>query len=63
MRLNQYLARAGVASRRLQAATDTGASTLVTACPHAELHFEKVAKQRNMAVSILDLAEVVAQGL
>ena len=54
---------AGVASRRLQAATDTGASTLVTACPHAELHFEKVAKQRNMAVSILDLAEVVAQGL
>jgi len=53
----------GVASRRLQAAADTGASTLVTACPHAELHFEAVAKQRNMQMSILDLAEVVAQGL
>ena len=54
---------AGVASRRLQAAADTGAATLVTSCPHAEMHFERVAKQRNMQISILDLAEAVAQGL
>jgi len=54
---------AGVASRRLQAAVDTGAETLVTTCPHAELHFDRIARRRNMQISILDLAEVVAQGL
>ena len=54
---------ANVASRRLQAAGDTGSKTLVTTCPHAELHFEKVAKQRNMKIDIVDLAEIVAQGL
>jgi len=54
---------AGVASRRLQAAADTGAGALVTACPHAEVHLERIARDRNMAVRILDLAEVVVQGL
>ncbi len=54
---------ANVGSRRLAAVGPTGSKTLVTTCPHAELHFEKVAKQRNMDVQILDLAEVVAQGL
>jgi len=52
-----------VASRRLEAAAETGAKILVTACPHAEMHFEKVAKQRNMQISVVDLAEMVAQGL
>src|SRR5207253_124314 len=38
---------AGVAQRRLDAAEDTGAPSLVTTCPHAELHFEDVASKRN----------------
>ncbi len=54
---------AGVASRRLQAAVDTGATTLVTTCPHAEMHLEGVAKQRNLQIGIVDLAEMIAQGL
>ncbi len=54
---------AGVASRRLEAAVEADSDTVVTTCPHAEMHFDKVAKQRNMRVSVLDLAEVVAQGL
>lgn len=54
---------ANVASRRLEAAVETGSKSLVTTCPHAEAHFEKVARQRNMQISIVDLAEIVAQGL
>ena len=54
---------AGVAQRRLDAAEDTGATTLVTTCPHAEMHFEGVARQRNMALSIVDLAEMLANAL
>ena len=54
---------AGVAQRRLDAAEDTGATTLVTTCPHAELHFEDVASRRNMNLSIVDLAEMLAQAL
>ena len=54
---------AGVASRRLEDATQTGVAILVTTCPHAELHLEGVAKQRNMRIDIVDLAEIVAQAL
>jgi len=54
---------AGVASRRLEDAAETGAVTLVTTCPHAELHLEKIAKDRNMQMSIVDLAEMIAQSL
>jgi hypothetical protein len=35
----------------------------VTTCPHAELHFEDVAGKRNMPVSIVDLAEMLADAL
>ena len=52
-----------VAERRLDAAEDTGAPSLVTTCPHAELHFEDVATKRNMALSIVDLAEMLANAL
>jgi len=52
-----------VASRRIEAAVNTGSKTLVTTCPHAEMHFDKVARQRNMQMSIVDLAEIVAQAL
>ncbi len=54
---------ANVASRRIEAAVNTGSKTLVTTCPHAEMHFDKVATQRNMQISIVDLAEMVAQAL
>src|SRR5947207_208766 len=54
---------ARVAERRLDAAEDTGAPSLVTTCPHAELHFEDVASKRNMALSIVDLAEMLANAL
>src|SRR5256712_4493360 len=54
---------AGVAQRRLDAAEDTGATTLVTTCPHAEMHFAGVARSRNMTLSIVDLAEMLANAL
>ncbi len=54
---------AGVAQRRLDAAEDTGAAALVTTCPHAEMHFDGVARQRNMTLSIVDLAEMLANAL
>jgi heterodisulfide reductase subunit D len=54
---------AEVAQRRLDAAEDTGAPSLVTTCPHAELHFEDVATKRNMTLSIVDLAEMLANAL
>jgi len=54
---------AGVAQRRLDAAEDTGATTLVTTCPHAEMHFDGVARSRNMTLSIVDLAEMLANAL
>ena len=53
----------GVAQRRLDAAEDTGASSLVTTCPHAQLHFDDVASRRNMNLSIVDLAEMLANAL
>jgi Fe-S oxidoreductase len=54
---------AGVAQRRLDAAEDTGAASVVTTCPHAEMHFEDVARKRNMALDIVDLAEMLANAL
>ena len=54
---------ANVGSRRIEDAVETGATSLVTTCPHAEAHFEKVAAQRNMKISIVDLAEMIAQAL
>ncbi len=54
---------ANVGSRRIEDAVDTGATSLVTTCPHAERHFDKVAAQRNMKIDILDLAEMIAQAL
>src|SRR3989475_9129141 len=53
----------GVAQRRLDAAEDTGATTLVPTCPHAEMHFDGVARSRNMTQSIVDLAEMLANAL
>lgn len=53
----------GVAQRRLDAAEDTGAPSVVTTCPHAELHFEDVTSKRNMTLSIVDLAEMLANAL
>jgi len=52
-----------VAQRRLDAAEDTGAASLVTTCPHAEIHFEDVASKRNMTMNIVDLAEMLANAL
>src|SRR5437667_110124 len=54
---------AAVAQRRLDAAEDTGAPSLVTSGPNAELHFEDVASKRNMTLSIVDLAEMLANAL
>ena len=54
---------ANVGSRRIEDAVETGATALVTTCPHAEAHFDKVAAQRNMKISVVDLAEMVAQAL
>jgi len=54
---------ARVAERRLDQAEETGAPSVVTTCPHAELHFEDVAAKRNMPVSIVDLAEMLADAL
>ena len=54
---------ANVGSRRIEDAVETGATSLVTTCPHAERHFEQVARQRNMKISIVDLAEMIAQAL
>ncbi|HYT00601.1 MAG TPA: (Fe-S)-binding protein [Thermoplasmata archaeon] len=54
---------AGVAQRRLDAAEDTGATSLVTTCPHAEMHFDDIAQRRNMQIGIVDLAEMLANAL
>ncbi len=54
---------ARVAERRLDQAEETGAPSVVTTCPHAELHFEDVGAKRNMPVSIVDLAEMLADAL
>ena len=54
---------ANVGSRRIEDAVQTEATALVTTCPHAECHFDKVAAQRNMNMSIVDLAEMVAGAL
>ena len=54
---------ANVGSRRIEDAVETGAGALVTTCPHAEAHFDKVVAQRNMKISIVDLAEMIAQAL
>ena len=54
---------ANVGSRRIEDAVATGATSLVTTCPHAERHFDTVARQRNMKISIVDLAEMIAQAL
>jgi heterodisulfide reductase subunit D len=53
----------GVAARRLDDAADTGSNVLVTTCPHAEMHLEKVSKRGNVGMSIVDLAELIAQAL
>ncbi len=47
----------------MKEAVETGSATLVTGCPHAENHFDTVARQRAMQISIVDLAEIIAQGL
>ena len=54
---------AGVAQRRLDAAEDTGATSPVTTCPHAEMHFDDIAQRRNMQIGIVDLAEMLANAL
>src|SRR6266568_3140683 len=54
---------ASVGQRRLDAAEDTGATALVTTCPHAEMHLSDIAQKRNMQLSIVDLAEMLAQAI
>ena len=39
------------------------AQTVITTCPHAEAHFEDVAKRQNIPLRTLDVAEVLAQAL
>ena len=53
----------GVAARRLEDVGEAGTSVLVTTCPHAEMHLEKVANRGSVGVSIVDLAEMIAQAL
>lgn len=53
----------GVAQRRLDAAEETGGASLVTTCPHAEMHFEETAKGRSMSLGIVDLAQMLADAL
>lgn len=53
----------GVAVRRLEDAADTGSNLLVTTCPHAEQHLEKISKRGNAGINIVDLAELIAQAL
>ncbi|TLZ72636.1 MAG: (Fe-S)-binding protein [Methanobacteriota archaeon] len=50
-------------AKRLQAAMDVGAQAVVTTCPHAEMHFEDIAKRQNIPLQTLDIAEVLAQAL
>ncbi len=52
-----------IGAKRLQSALDIGAQTLITTCPHAEAHFEDVAKRQNIPLRTLDVAEVLAQAL
>ena len=52
-----------IGAKRLQNALDLGAQTLITTCPHAEAHFEDVAKRQNIPLRTLDVAEVLAQAL
>ena len=52
-----------IGAKRLQSALDLGAQTVITTCPHAEAHFEDVAKRQNIPLRTLDVAEVLAQAL
>src|SRR3989441_2724574 len=54
---------AGVAQRRLDAAGDTSAAALLATCPHPGMQFDGVARQPNMTLSIIDLAEMLANAL
>ena len=50
-------------AKRLQNALELGAQAVITTCPHAEMHFEEIAKRQNFPLKTLDLAEVLAQAL
>jgi len=54
---------ASIGSERLETAVELGAQAIITTCPHAEMHFEEIAKRRNMALQTLDIAEVLAMAL
>ncbi len=54
---------ASTGSKRMENALDLGAQALVTTCPHAEMHFEDLAKRRHMPLQTLDIAEVLAMAL
>src|SRR3989475_10737284 len=54
---------AGGAQRRLDGAGGTRAGAPVPTCPHPEMHFQGRARRRNMTLSIVDLAEMLANAL
>ncbi len=48
---------------RLDQATATGASTLITACPKCQIHLKCAAKDLNVQIEIKDFAEVILQAM
>jgi len=50
-------------SDRLENAIELGAQAIVTTCPHAEMHFEEIARRQNSPLRTLDIAELLAQAL
>ncbi len=50
-------------AERIENAVELGAQAIVTTCPHAEMHFEEIAKRQSAPIQILDIAEVLAQAL
>jgi len=51
------------ANERLREAQETGAGTLVTACPWCERNFKDAAKEYGVDIRIYDIAEIACQAL
>jgi Fe-S oxidoreductase len=48
---------------RLKEASETGASTLITACPKCAIHFNCAAKYFELDIEIKELADLLAENL
>jgi len=52
-----------IASGRIEEARGAGGTTIGTTCPFAEAHLERVSRQQNAGIAVVDLVELAAQAL